>query len=62
MFSEKAEGHLMKGLYCYLLGRLESSMSEFVRAKGLYKTVGNSYYIALADWSMGCIYYELMLY
>ena len=54
----KAGGHLMKGLYHYLLGSLELSMGEFGRAKDLYQELGNKFHIALADWSIGWVYYE----
>ena len=52
----KAEGHLMKGLYYYLLGSLESSLGEFGKAKDLYQELENKFFLALADLTMGSVY------
>jgi len=46
----------MKGFLNYMLGRLDSSITEFERAKDLFKTVDNKWYSTLADWSIGWVY------
>jgi serine/threonine protein kinase/tetratricopeptide (TPR) repeat protein len=54
----KADGYTMKGLYYFLLGRLNHSQDAFKRAKDLYEEVSNEMNVNILDWSFSWIHFE----
>jgi len=54
----KAEGFLWKGFFNYLLGSLDQSLSDLLKATEIAESAGNADMKALTDRMIGLIYYE----
>ena len=53
----KAEGYIWKGFYHYWLGNFDQSIRDLQNAIDLAGELGNKFWIAVAEWLNGFIYY-----